>query len=410
MLVEELGRTTEGTVAEFPGDSASKREDLYAAMWERLEQRVPELVEQARRRRQAVNCLLEELMAVPPGSRLEAIQEPRFRSLALLDFLLEESWASQFIDPGRAAELALLAAQLAMAFGAGEEEAVAALPRAFCLGANARRLDGRLKDAEALLARAVPFLAGCQDRAFYCRILALLRWEQGRIEEADALLRYAAVLYASDGLDHEAGTCQMVLGLILLEKGRERDALFLLRRGWDKMDREGHPLLAIHGGLILAAGLADASQRRRARGVLRETWRLFSHVTDPAEMARVYWLEGRALSRLGDHHEALNILESVRRQLAAEPSPAETALESLDLALALAESGRANEIEAVGEAVRSFFPGVAAVGYAANRISLLARLAESCDPLLRQAVHTTRITLRWSFRACGFRCKPLPFG
>jgi tetratricopeptide (TPR) repeat protein len=360
-----------------PGEA---REDLYAAM-----------------------------MAVPPGSRLEAIQEPRFRSLALLDFLLEESWASQFIDPGRAAELALLAAQLAMAFSEGAEEAAAALPRAFCLGANARRLDGRLKDAEALLARAVPVLAGRQDRAFYCRILALLRWEQGRIEEADALLRHAAALFAADGLVHEAGACQMVLGLILLEKGRERDALFLLRRGWDKMDREGHPLLAIRGGLILAASLADARQRRRARGVLRETWRLFSHVSDPAEMARVYWLAGRALSRLGDHHEALSILESVRRQLAAEPSPVETALESLDLALALAESGRANEIEAVGEAVRSCFPGVAAAGYAANRISRLARLAESCDPLLRQAVHTTRITLGWSFRACGFRCRPLPF-
>ena len=176
------------------------------------------------------------------------------------------------------------------------------------------------------------------------------------------------------------------------------------------MDRESHPLLALRGGLILAAGLADASQRRRARGVLREAWRLFSHVTDPAEMARVYWLEGRALSRLGDHDEALGILGSVLRQLASEPSPAETALESLDLALALAESGRANEIEAVGEAVRSFFPGGAAMAYAANRISLLARLAESCDPLLRQAVHTTRITLRWSFRACGFRCRPLPFG
>jgi tetratricopeptide (TPR) repeat protein len=385
-------------------------EDLYAAMWEWLEQRAPALVEQAQQLRQAVDRLFEELMAAPQSSRPGAIQEPRFRSLAFLDFLVEESFAIQFIDPGRAAELARLAAQLAIAFGEGEEEAVAALPRAFCLGANARRLDGRLRDAEALLAKAVLFLVDRQDRAFYCRILALLRWEQGRIEEADALLRHAAVLYAADGLDHEVGACLMVLGLILLEEGRERDTLFLLRRGWDKMDREGHPHLALRGGLILAAGLAEANQPIRARAVLSEAWRLFSRVTDPAEMLRVYWLEGRALSRLGDHSEAVHILKSVRCQLAAEPSPAETALESLDLALALAESGRANEIEGVGEAVRSLFPGVAAIDCAANRICLLARRAETPDPLLRQAVDAARITLRRSFRACGLRFKALPFG
>jgi tetratricopeptide (TPR) repeat protein len=414
----------EDAVAGFLSDSARKQsralpgsprpgeapEDLYAVTWERLEQRLPELVEQARERRQAVEGLLAELMSAPPGRRLGAVLEPRFRSLALLDFLVAESCASQLSAPGRAAELARLAAQLATAFGEGEEEAVAALPRAFCLGANARRLDGRPKAAEALLAKAVPCLTGRQDRACYCRVLALLRWEQGRIDEADALLQHAAVLFAADGLDREVGACLLVLGLILLEEGGEGDALFLLARGWDKMDREGHPLLALRGGLVLAAALAEDNQPQRARGVLREAWQLFSQVHDPAEMVRVYWLEGRALARLGERDEALHILESVRRELASEPSPAETALESLDLALALAESGRAGEIEAVGEGLRSWFPGVAALGFAARRVRLLARLAERDDPLLRQAVYATRITLRRKFRVCGFHVRPLPFG
>ncbi len=384
-------------------------QDPYAAMWERLERKAPQLVEQAHLQRRVVDHLFAELMASPPGRRQEAVQEPRFRSLALLDFLVEESFAGQLGAPGRAAELARLAVRLARAFGQGEAEAAAALPRAFCLGANARRLDGQLKAAETLLAKAVPFLADRQDRAFYCRILAFLRCEQGRIDEAEALLQHAVVLFAAAGLSSEVGICLMALGLILLEEGREGDTLFLLSRGWERMDREGHPLLALRGGLTLAADLAGANQPQRARRALQEAWRLFLHVSDPAERARACWLQGRVLARLGERDEALDILQSVRRRLAAEPSPAETALESLDLALALAESGRADEVEAVGEALVSFFPGVAALGFAASRISLLARLAERGDPLLRQTLGATRISLRKCFRSCGLHFRPLPF-
>jgi len=385
------------------------QEDLYAAVWARLEERAPEVIEQTRQRREAVERLLEELMQAPPGRRLGVLQQARFRNLDLIDRLLEESHACQLTEPARGAELALLAIRLASLFGEGDEEAAAALPRAFCLGANARRLELRPKAAEALLAKSVPFLGVRMERAFYCRTLALLRWEQGRTDEADALLQHAACLFASDGLERDVGACLTLLGLLLQEEGGQGDALSLLVRGWAEMDRDGRPLLALRGGLVLAACLAQAEQMERARGVLREAWQLFLRVTDPEEMVRVYWLEGRALARLGDHEEALHVLESVRRQLVAEPSPAEAALVSVDLALALAESGRAKEAGALAGTLESYLSGVPALAFAAGKIRLLARLAERRDPRLRGAAHATAIVLRRKLRARGLRIKPVPF-
>jgi hypothetical protein len=112
---------------------------------------------------------------------------------------------------------------------------------------------------------------------------------------------------------------------------------------------------------------------------------------------------------LGDREEALHVLESVRRQLLAEPSPAEAALVSLDLALVLAESGRADEIDALAEALWDSFPQIPAIPVAATHLGAVALLAREGEPRLREAACKTAITLRRMFRACGLRIKPLPF-
>jgi tetratricopeptide (TPR) repeat protein len=385
------------------------QDELYAGLWARLEERTPELIEESRRRAETVDRLFAELMRAAPSRRLSVLRQASFRSLDLLERLLDESHAGQLVEPKRAAELARLAARLAGLFGEGDEEAAAALPRAYSLGANARRLEGRLPAADALLGKAVPFLAGGIERAFYCRTLALLRWDQGRTDEAEALLQHTACLYGLEGMDHEVGVCLTILGLVLLEEGGHGDPLALLARGWAGMDRDVRPHLALRGGLALAALMAEAGQGERTRGVLAESWRLFSRVAEPAEMLRVYAGEGRVLARLGEREEAAHVLESVRRQLLAEPSPAEAALVSLDLALVLAEGGRADEIEVLGEALRESFPQIPAMLAAAENLAAVAILARRGEPRLREAIRKTAVTLRRMFRACGLRIKPLPF-
>jgi len=401
-----IGRLLDECTAPDPDDT---KPDLYAGMWSRLEERTPELIEEVRLRRERIERLFEELMQAPAARRLGLVQQAKFRSLDFLERLLEESHAGQLADPARASELARLAARLAGLFGVGDEEAAAALPRAYCLGGNARRLEFRPQAAEALFAKAARCLSGRAERAFYCRALALLRWEQGRADEAEALLQHAACLYAWDGMDREVGTCLTLLGLVLHEEGGQGDALPLLARGWAEMDRNSRPLVSLRGALALAACLAQADQRERARGVMREAWHFFAAVTDSQEMVRVYWREGRALARLGAREEALNVLESVRRQLIEEPSPAEAALVSLDLALTLAEGGQAEEIEALAETLHSSFSPVAVMPLAAENLRALAVLARCGEHGLHKAAHRTAINLRRMFRSHGLRIKPLPF-
>jgi Flp pilus assembly protein TadD len=245
------------------------------------------------------------------------------------------------------------------------------------------------------------------ERAFYCRTLGLLRWEQGRADEAMAMLQHAACLYASEGPEHEVGSCLTLLGLVLQEEGDPAEALTLLGRGWAEMDRDVRPLLALRGGLVLAFCLAQAEQTERARHVLRESWRLFAEVPDPREVIRIYWLEGKALARLGDREEAIHMMESVRRQLLVEPSPAEASLVSLDLALSLAEAGRAEEIEALAVDLPSTFPDTPAMLPAAEIVRALA-CPVSSEHRRREAARATA-GLRRVFRLHGPHLKPLPF-
>ena len=386
------------------------RDESYAAVWTRLQKRTPELIGRARQRRQDAERLYEELMRQEPARQLRIVREPRFHSLDLLDELLEQSHDRQLANPPLAAQLARLALRLGTAFRtdkADKAEAVTALPRAFCLGANALRLDSQLAAADTLLARGSLFLADALERAFYCRTLAVLRWEQARTDEAQALLEYAVRLYVRDGLTADAALGRMLLGLVRLETG-DGEALPALHRGWPEVDRDAQPLAALRGGLALAASLAQAGQEDRARSVLREAWGLYSRVTEARETHRVFWWEGRVLASLGDHEEALEMLESVRRHLLAEPAPAEAALVSVDLARVMAESHRAAGIEALAEELTSAFPEVPVLALAAEGIRSLVHLARPGEAPLREAGSAVEITLRRAFRVCGLGIQPFP--
>lgn len=184
----------------------------YDEMFRSLEEKAPELVERVRSRRAEDERLLAEILRTPRGSRLRRIRGARFRSPGLLELLLERSHAHQLTDPRLAGDLAVLATRLAALLGG--DLSGPALARALCLDASSCRLLGDWKGAEERIGRAAPFLTVSTDRAFYCRTVALLRWEQGRTDEAAALLHHAARLYVLDGLVEEEGTCLALLGLL----------------------------------------------------------------------------------------------------------------------------------------------------------------------------------------------------
>jgi tetratricopeptide (TPR) repeat protein len=391
-----------GTAWRCVPEDEDTRDESYAGLWKRLKERSPELIGRARQRREEVERLCGELMREEPARQLQIVREPRFHSLDLLDELLEQSHDRQLANPAEAAQLARLALRLGIACQRQRAETVPVLARAFCLGANALRLDSRLAAADALAARGSLFPGDPLERALFCRTLAVLRWEQARTDEAEALLEHAVRLAVRDGLASDAALCRLLLGLVHLETG-DGDPLPALSSAWLEVDREAHPLAALRGGLALAAVQARTGRGGRARQILREAWALYARVTEPREMHRVFWWEGRALAALGDHEEALNLLESVRRHLLTEPSPAEAALVSIDLARGMAASQRAAGIEGLAEELEAAFPEVPVLSLAAEGIRSLTR-----ESALGDAGAAVEITLWRAFRACGLGVRPFP--
>lgn len=369
----------------------------------------PERIAESQRRRHQAEVLLRELLEVPGNLQHERIGEARFQSMELLDLLLEDCQGSQPGDAVRAENLSHLAARLAVALSKSDAEAPGALTRALCLGANARRLGNDLDGADALLAQAAAFVEFPSERAIYCRTAGLVRWAQGRIDEADALLQHAVRLFSFDGVGGEEGTCRALLGLLRAEETGFGNPLPSLQKGWASMAREIRPLIALRVGFTLASCLAEKGNVERARDVLKEAWNLYSGVTDERQVLRAFWFEARAISRLGDSAEAAQLLESVRRKLLEEPSPAEAALASVDLGLVLAELGRPAEILQLSSDLVAAFPDEPALIMAVSNLASFGQRAIAGEPWLLDTARCSAATMLRTFRLNRVSLTPIPF-
>lgn len=402
-----IGRLLEknADAEEDPKETAA----IYEEVFVRLEEQVPELCERIRSERAEDERLLAEILRAPRGSRLRKIRGVRFRRPGLLDLLLEASHAHLLTDARLAGDLADLAARLATLLAREEDMPASALSRVLCVGAASCRLRRDAKGAEEKIARAASFLAGSTDRAFYSRTVALLRWEQGRTDEAAALLHHAARLYLLEGLPEEESACLALLGLLQTDAAIPGNALALLHEGWAGMDRDLRPLLTLRVGLALALLLAESGQEEKTRGLLREVWRFHAQVADPEEMVRIYWLEARVLARLGDREEARHLLEAVFRKLLEEKSLAESALAGMDLALLLVESGHPEKVRSLAADLESTFAAVPALVLASAAFGDFADLVDRGDSQVREAANASSAALVRVFRTSGVWLKPLPF-
>jgi pterin-4a-carbinolamine dehydratase len=174
------------------------------------------------------------------------------------DHLLLESEHAQPLEPERSEELARLALLIAArphpARLVGRAEAVKA--RGLCLMGNARRLLGDLHHAEESLRRAAYHLLGppeSDERARYCRLLALLRRDQGRGQEAVGLLWRATRIYGELGDRTAEGECMAVLGFFFLERDEPERAAGPLRRSREVLEGRGSPELLEQVRRALAA-------------------------------------------------------------------------------------------------------------------------------------------------------------
>lgn len=236
--------------------------------------------------------------AAGPRQWTQSVRDLGVVGLGLADALLDDSaQAAVEEDPGAAGELAELALRIAALPHPEEAGRVAAVKaRGYCLLASARRLRGDLTGAKDALRRAALHQMQPPDspeRAFYGWQLALLRHEQGRVEEAVAGLWSAAGIYGEAGEPGGEGACLATLGAVLMEEGKHERAVLPLIQAGELLDPEREPWLVAQVRLGLALCHAVLGYPVRARRDAERAWVLCRRITDPYRRAELCGLRAR---------------------------------------------------------------------------------------------------------------------
>jgi len=381
-----------------------------SALWLGWEADPPRISQEERR--PEVELLCASLLALAEADRQRAVRTSQYRNAALVEILLEKSFRAQEADPGQARDLARLAGTLAAQLPPEDGSRVSVYAaRAHYLAGNAWRLLGDHAESEIAFA-AVSYYFGSSfsslDRAFYCRALALLRWEQGRLEEAEALFLRAVHRFQETGQKEELGTTLALLGLQDLEQGQE-SRRHGLKAAWLLMPMDRRPWLIVRVALAAAFRVASQGKSEDALAALQETWRRAPNVSAPQEQVCMRWWEGRVMARLGDEGDAACLLATARRTYLEERLVPEAGLASLDTMLFLAEAGRGSEARQVAEELVARLGGENGGDVAVTAVRDFQSDIESGRSDLRGEAVARASTLRRILRYRGFRIDPLPF-
>jgi tetratricopeptide (TPR) repeat protein len=294
--------------------------------------------------------LYRELLALESHQRNEALREKRFRSLDLAELLLATSEEAQPEEPRRSEELATLAWHIADKAFEGELVARAddAMARARCLTGNARRLLGDPEGAERQLRAAVSMLTGApnsRERGFFCQMLALLREDQKRPDEATALLWRAVGIFKERGETESQAACLCRLGFLFFEQDDFEHAVRVLTPARGLLSAHRAPALLARCNLGLAVSHAMLGREDEARALAGESRLLRASAPASGEALALDWLEGKLALRVGELALAEAKLDGVRKRLLSEERQMEAALCSAELACALVRKGERERIE-----------------------------------------------------------------
>lgn len=378
---------------------------------EQLEEILPGLVEEALRSQREAEGLLAELLQLSEEEQDKILEDERFRSRFVVALILERSRQAQPSELEEALRWADLASRLSeprdrKPLLLDPEEHVLWQAQAASLQGNALRLLGRWAEAETSFEEAAHLLAlswGLTPvSAGYCQYLGLLRWEQGRLEEAEALLRQGARIFCETGSTEDESASWILLGLLAAERGWAGKVVRLLRGGLEGINVESRSWLARRAQLALALGWADLGAFEKADRVLAGSRPPVPEL-DPA-LAR--WIEGRIKARLGSP-EAEGDLREAQRDLLVEKRYADAILCSLDLAGLFLRQGRAVEIRLLLDDLRR---SLEAAGTADDLLEGPDSLWTLVGADLRsEDLIEIEVVLRRALRSRGYRVEPLAF-
>jgi tetratricopeptide (TPR) repeat protein len=361
------------------------------------------------------------LSSLPPSPESPLSEERGGTKIPLQDWelceaLLRKSFESRFSDLKRMLDLAESAVGVARHIRPEEAPSPEFLAdlraRAFAELGNAYRLNLRFHDAEESFARARAFLEeGSGDPSLNAQVLDLeasFRTSQRRLNEAVSLLNQVHDLYLEIGDLHLAGRALISKGIYTRCNGDPREAVSLLERGLDLLDRERDPRLIGIGKCALVDAFADCGQYREAsrllfRSGLRETF-----VAEPLLQLKARWVEGKVHAGLGRLGRAERAFRDTRQEYMQRGQIYDAALVGLDMAAVWLRQGRAEEVRSLAEEIYAVFKDLGVEPEAAKALRFVqeaCRREEVTVPMI-EGVRTFLERLPWQ---PGLRFEPALF-
>jgi tetratricopeptide (TPR) repeat protein len=303
--------------------------------------------------------LTAELLARPPEVRSAlAACDQCFASPAVAGLLLGRAESSAVDDPlatERFARLALeIADRLPVPWARLEREALLGRGRTWI--GEALRLRGDLSGAGGELAAAHRHLEllpiGSPERGDYCRLLARLRGDEGRGDEALALLLRAAEVFEDLAERARLAECRLEQGRLLLDEVEARAALGAFEEAavWFRSPETFREWLDARRGLALC--YAELNRDERALNLVEELKQAVA-ARPPLDRLRVGLVEAEVAQSLDDPPRAAVLLAELWPALYREGEVYLAVDALLDLAGLHVEQGQPEEIDRLAAALLS---------------------------------------------------------
>jgi tetratricopeptide (TPR) repeat protein len=354
--VESGGETRSESREDAGGPSEADREPqdtLFERAVDRVYRLVTERALDVEKERAAARELSEELLRHPFARQLLLVgNSPRFHTRMLCENLLERCFDAGFREPAQAIDLARLAVAVAERLDGnrcgGRESWNGLRARAHAHLGNALRINADLAGANRALEEAAAIVEEGRvppfDAARVLDLLASLRRDQRRLEEAGRLLDRVLTLYRRLGQRHLIGRTLKQKSMVYAEMGDLETEIALLQQALGLLDVETdlRTVLAARHNLISA--LCESGRPREAFAMLFHTRPLYLKTGDRMSLIRLRWLEGAVARGLERFEQAAVAFREVHAAFLDLGLEYDAAIAALDLASIHARQGRTREV------------------------------------------------------------------
>lgn len=370
--------------AAFFSEPASQESDYDAAVDRAVrsvleDQRVFWITEEEHRERlaAALPARCEDLLRPSP-----ALEKAGPHGWAWVEALLARSQEERFREPARMLDwalLALVAAQSLDLRAYGEALVADLQARSWVELANAFRVSEDFGSAEDALAQGREICErGTGDLLVLARVYdveASLRTDQRRLGEALKLLDLLYRLYVRLGDTHLAGRALISKGINTAYAGQLHEAVVMLQNGLAQLSPERDPQLVGIAEYSLLYTLVDVGEFHEAGKLLLASGLREAFATEPLNLAKLRWLEGRIFAGLGRLARAEAVYQEARESFVRVACDYESALAGLDLASVWLRQGKTSQVRELAEDLVLTFE---AVGVQSEALKAMRYLREAC--------------------------------